>query len=389
MGELLSAGELLSSQAGRDLLEEAGLFTDADSFAATLRPPLDMRLHELLGLDRNGEDVARPVCFGHQISCDYRRSVARKFAAARELAARPPIAPVFVPVDTDRAGADPSSVRVQWGEGTAAPFSTRLVSNKLRSMETRFVPVDEVRLPELLGDAARWFRKTSGVAPERWEPRLERLAEALSDSEIRTLAQANLTVTRVLLHDHVRYDPPCLLLSELAALGFMTTLLTLAVARIDAFVAAYNQAIDSLTRAGVDPQVRSLTDDYLPLHYACPRDQRRERLRHERRGGDHFAVASCHCGAEFRFWMGSGSISLDEVMADGRWSTDVTFALYLGDYVSGILAGQSSALYGLVLAEVARTVLDREPRPTLLPPELASGLEPGESNSLLYDYLAS
>jgi hypothetical protein len=266
-------------------------------------------------------------------------------------------------------------------------FAVRLVSNKLRSMETRFVSVEEVRREDLLSALAEWLRRTSPASADRWQPRLGRLAEALSRPQVTTMAEANLAVTGLLLHDQLGYDPPCVLVSELARRGFMTPTLTRAVEQIEDFIEAYNEAISTLTAAGIDPQVRALADDYLPLHFACPRDDRRLRLLHERLGDDHFAVAFCHCGEEYRFYIGSHSISLEEVLATDRWSTDVTFLLYLSDYFSGIVGGRSSALYGLVLNEVTRRVLDRDPLPLLLTPILASGPQPGESNSMLFDYL--
>ena len=176
------------------------------------------------------------------------------------------------------------------------------------------------------------------------------------------------------------------LVSTLAHAGLLSPALGQAVERIDEFVAVYNEAIDELIAAAIDPQVRPADDDYLPLHYACPKDDRRERLRHERRGGDHFAVSTCYCGEEYRFYLGGPHLAIDEILATDRWSADVTFLIYLNDLLSGMIPGRSSALYSLVLAQVTRRVLGGQPIPMLLPSELASS-PPAGPDSLLHDYL--
>ena len=383
VAELRSLGQLLASPEGIGFLEEHGAFIEADVFVDQLRPPTDGRLNDLLGIGAGG----RPVSFGHQISCDYQASVVCKFDAAKALAALPGVAPAFLAVDTDRSGGNRTTTTVTWGDGPGA-FAVRLVTNKVRQMETRFVVVEPDRLDELIERLGEWLAKAEeATRPEVWQPRLAVLATALAGTS--TLAEVNLALTRALLDQHLDYQPPCLLLSHLSADGFLQPALSQAVERIDDFVRVYNEAIDDLVDAGIDPQVRPLDDDYLPLHFACPKDDRRERLRHVRRGGDHFAAATCYCGEEYEFHLDTPALHIDEVVATGRWSTDVTFLVYVNDLTSGMIPGRSSALYGLVLGQVNRRVLGGTPVPMYLPSELASTASTGRPDSLVYDYLTA
>lgn len=48
----------------------------------------------------------------------------------------------------------------------------------------------------------------------------------------------------------------------------------------------------------------------------------------------------------------------------------MTLPVYLNAYVSGVVAGRSTALYGLVLDEVLRKVLGSRPIPMMVPPQL-------------------
>lgn len=110
-------------------------------------------------------------------------------------------------------------------------------------------------------------------------------------------------------------------------------------------------------------------------------------MTHERTGSDHFAVTTCSCGAEYRFHLGSRSLSIADVAGTERWSTDVMLPAWLNDLASGVVAGRSSALYGIAVNRVLEKVLGRAAIPMLVPGDL-SGLPPAAaSDSLMQDYL--
>jgi hypothetical protein len=197
-----------------------------------------------------------------------------------------------------------------------------------------------------------------------------------------------MAVTSYLVRDHLEMTQPFVLISDLADRGFLTGTVNDIVNAIDDVVIVFNAATDSLLAADVDPQVHRLRPDYLPLYYSCDREDRRCSLSRVRSGVDTFAVARCACGAFYRFHLGSRSLSVGELAATGRWSTDVTLPVYLNDLASGIVAGRSSAMYGMVLNEVLEKVLGRRPVPMLLPPDLPGVLAAGaEKESLLQRYV--
>jgi hypothetical protein len=99
-------------------------------------------------------------------------------------------------------------------------------------------------------------------------------------------------------------------------------------------------------------------------------------------------VARCSsCGTEHRFHLGSTALSADEVTITGRWSPDVTLPALLNDLFSGVVVGQSSGLYGLVLNELVSKVLGGTPIPMLVPENLGKVLAEEAPGSLVYDYL--
>jgi nucleotide-binding universal stress UspA family protein len=200
----------------------------------------------------------------------------------------------------------------------------------------------------------------------------------------RMLPEVNQAITAWLLQTSLGFSPPTIRVSELAARGLLREPLQRLLANLDDVITVFNATVDALMAADVDPQVRPLPDDYLPVWYACPRDGKRCRLRRKRDGVDQFAVATCsRCGNDYRFHLGAGVSSFDEIDATGRWSPDVTLPIHVNDLVSGVVAGRSTALYGLVLGEVTRSVLGGVTVPVLVPHELGQG-PPGAVDSLFH-----
>jgi hypothetical protein len=233
---------------------------------------------------------------------------------------------------------------------------------------------------------AVWVRELPPDLRDRAEARRADLAEALLGTPVGTLAGAGRSVASFLLARSVEFDAPGVFVSELARWGLLTDRVSVAVARVDDLVIVFNAALESLVARDVDPMVRPLGEDYLPLHYSCPVDGTRQRLRREHRGADRFAVTSCVCGRDYRFPLG-GSPPLGDLLATDRWSVDVTIPLYLNGLASGVVAGQSSALYGLVLNEVVEKVLGEPPIPVLVPPDLPEVLADEHRPTLLVEYL--
>ena len=153
-------------------------------------------------------------------------------------------------------------------------------------------------------------------------------------------------------------------------------------------IAVFNEAVAELVALDIDPQVRPVDEDYLPLHYSCPTDGSRLRLTHDRSDGHH-GVATCRCGTTYRFDLGRSTLGLGELATTGRWSPDVSLPVHHNDQASGWIVGRSTALYGLVFNAVVEKVMGGRPIPAWIPPELSSGPAAGESDAptLLLEYL--
>jgi hypothetical protein len=321
------------------------------------------------------------VYSAHQLQCDYAASVTAKLRALGRVGGREGVAAVAMWLDMDRSGSNKLSTSIVWPEGG----SVRLAPQRFKEREPRFIPVERSRLEEVAVQLEAWARSAS-APPERQRM----LVDTLIGEDLSTLADANLRLTTFLLREHLGLDVASALVSDLAAHGVLEPGIAAAMSDLDGFVSVFNAAVDGLVAADVDPQVRHLPEEYLPLRYSCSNCGARCTLVHRRHGTDHLAQATCRsCGAEHRFHLGSGTPSADEVVATGRWSTDVTLPAYLNDLVGGVVVGRSSALYGLILNEVVTKVLGSTPVPMLVPPDLGEVLEAGAAGSLMHDYLTA
>ena len=372
--------ELMASHEGRSLLEMRGVATDEEAFVGSLRPP---RLHELS--EHLGTPSGAPIVYtAHQVMIDYPESVIAKFRAVQRVGGRPEVAAAVLWLDLDRAGADRMAVgTVVHGRGGG--LQIRLASRRHDHKEVRFVALEQAQVAQTVRKIDAWARQHTAAAG-----RAARVAQVLLGGGSGTLGRTNLALSSLLLHEQLGMTVPSALISDLADRGILTQAVNDVVDAVEDVVTVFNAAVGSLVAADVDPQVHYLPADYLPLHYSCDRDDRRCTLSRRRAGADTFAVTTCLCGATYRFHLGSRSMSIDELAATGRWSTDVTLPLYLNNLASGVVVGRSSALYGMVLNEVLEKVLGWVPIPMLVPVDLPAVLARGaEGESLLQRYMVA
>lgn len=372
-----SVAHLLGEDSGRDFLANRGIFADPAEFVRRLHVPGDPALTRALGLARR-----YPVYVCQQTQIDYPNSVASKFRATLALGEHAEVAPLSLWMDTDHAKTAVSTIAFTSRTGE---FRTRVVSNRVRNAETRFLMVDKDRVAAALTEVGNWL----GAQPQT-VARLARLKESVAAPSVRTLAEVNLALSSVVLGEHLGFAPRSTLVSTVIGAGMFDAALDTVLNHIDEFVDVFNGKIAELLAADIDPRVHPLPADYLPLHFACPKDGLRRRLAHQREGTEHLAVATCHCGTTYRFHLGTDRLSAAELVATGRWSVDVCLPLFVDGLISGAVVGRSSALYGLVLNEVARKVLGIEPVPLLVPADLPETVAlPERPDSVLYDYLTA
>jgi hypothetical protein len=361
-----SLSDLLSSAEGRRFLDDRGVLVDPARFVERLQPPRNPELAVALGLD-----PAVPLVYvGQQTLVDIPGSVLAKFRLSQQLGELG-VSVALLWLDTDRAGSTKFATTIAW-PGEPEPQSIRLVPQRLADRESRFAPVERERLEQVLG----WLRsqlaaEVEGEARGAARERLQRLADHVLAAEPATLAEVNRSLGEFLLAERLGFAPAAITISEVARLAGFRQALVEALDSVEQLIVVFNEAVERLQAQDVDPQVHPLAADYLPLRATC---ECGTRLTVTRDGTAAHAV--CRCGRETRFELPG---DLPEAA-----SVDVTLPLYLNDLTSGVVAGKSSALYGLVLEEVLERVLGREPVPAIVPPE---PLDAAPDGRLLYDYL--
>jgi len=360
--------DLLADPRGVAFLAERGVFADDAAFAAELRPPERDDLTRLLALPPD----CRLVYVGQQVCADLAAATAAKFVAARSAAARHGLTPTVLWHDMD------STQSERYGARVVLPSAKRtrgiwIVGRELEDLEPRFIPVEREHLEEVVAEIGAWAR--SAVSADRREARdrLLRLSEALLAPHVRTLADADRAIVSLVLREALGFDSTSIFASEMLAAGLLVDSVVAAVAAAADVVRVFNEAIDRLVGAEIDPQVRPLPEDYLPVRFSCPLEGTRLRLARESRGGALLATATCRCGTRYEFDLGGANDRLGELGATGRWSIDVSMPVYHNDLASGWVAGRSSALYGLAFNEVLERVFGRRPIPVLVPGDVGSG----------------
>ncbi|BBK32109.1 hypothetical protein EDC65_0913 [Stella humosa] len=366
---------LLGEADGRARLAAGGVFTDPAAFLDALAPPA-----VLPGSDR------RPIHTHQQPGPDIRRSVLAKLSTLEDLRRRQPevVDTAFVLIDTDRAASSKVATRIAWDGPDGRRHMLKVTPPGTEPLEFRHLGLDPAQLDRVADRLAAYLRQIPGDRAAATS-RMARLRPLLAPARALTLAEYATSLSQFLLAARLGQAPRPVMVSTLAESGQLTQALATMLAGLEGFVAAFNRAVHDLTAAGIDPAVGALAADWLPLFYSCPVDGERMRLRRQRSGRDVVAAGRSRAGRAYAFPLGATGCDLGALLAAGRWSPDVTLPVLLNDRFSGMVAGRSSALYGLVLATAMRTALGIRPIPMLVPTTLAE--PPSGPDGLLQSWL--
>ena len=316
--------------------------------------------------------------------------MAAKFAAADTLRGAE-ATPVVLWHDLDRAGSERRGMRVVLPSGKKTR-GVWLAPRALADRETRFIDIEPAALARLFEELRAWVDNNLPADRAAAGARVEALAGAVLARAPVTLGDVNAALSDHLLRAQLGLELPSTTLSAMAARGMLTASVEAYLNALDDVVCVFNETIARLTETGVDPHLRPIGDDYLPLFGSCRRCGARLRLAHERAGVDHYAVATCRCGERHRHHLGTGTPALGELAETGRWSPDVSLPIHHNHLASGWVVGRSTALYGMVLNEVMQRALGVDPIPGFIPAQLSDDGN-GEAaaqaygDSLLMEYL--
>ena len=371
--------DVMACGEGVAFLAERDIFVCEADFAARLQEPVHGALTTHFAAPQG-----KPVYALQQIYTDCTPSMLDRMALLRDLEQRPACVPFFLWIDTDLAGSDPLMLRMLWTVFDK-PVSLRLCPAANDVRELRFVPVDPAAVRDGLAKLEAYVSQSvtgrKKVTRARIRERLEALRTVLLPDPPGAHSDLNHRLSRFLLDNQAGLNPRSVRVTELLAL--LSAPVNDFINGLDDAIRVFNAAVEALQSQGIEPHVKPLAPDYMPLHVSCRDCRRRLRLRRETQGVDQFAAARCRCGEAYRFHLGSDLLSIDAIAA-ADWSPDVSLTLFLNDMVSGYVAGASSgAYYGLVMAEVLQQVFGRRRAPILLPRLDGTGAGGG----LLHRYL--
>jgi len=374
--------DLLQTDRGRDYLASHNVMISQQDFVDRLQAPVRPDLAVAMG--RPG---AKPVCSGQQIYVDYRQSVLGKIEVLRKLNENDDLLSFFLWVDTDRTGSDGLMTKFAWPSGRKKGPITILPPGT-RDVETRFSLTQSPVLASAADQLWTSLRQT-GDRVDGAKQRYQTIRAMFAPPDNLALSHFNLGLTDFLLSSVFGYAPQSLVLSSMLDKDVIVNDIDRFVSRVSEVIRVFNRTVDELIANDINPQVKPLPENYLPLFYSCHDDGRRLRLVREVRGKDHFAQTRCKCGRQYEFHLGRETLSIAELARTDRWSPDVCFPAFFNDLVSGFVAGKSSALYLIVIGAVLREVLGKSPVPILVPQNLDYRADQhGASDSLMYQYLA-
>ena len=376
-----SLADLMRSPQGQQWLSSKGICTSSQQFRESLQAPTRSGLAVLLG-----KASKKLICSGQQLYIDYHQSVLSKILTLREFKDDPDLFPFFLWVDTDRSGSDNLITKFAWPvDSKKGPI--RITSSGMKDIESRFVQLDPVQLRGAIDKLSTHLHQ-SNVVRKSAKAKYRELRSFFDRESAGLLSDFNHQVTYFLLNKHLGFSPESVVLSHTINQGLITEEVNLIVNHLDEVIKVFNTSVQSMQALGIDPQVEIRDQDYLPLFYSCNVDNLRLRLKHVVENSEHFATCTCKCGETYRFHLGQHTLSIAEIAETQRWSPDVLMPAFFNDYVSGYVAGKSSALYLLIINDVLQQVLGKTTVPILVPESLGKANSmPDQVDSLLFDYL--
>ena len=356
--------DLTACGEGVAFLAERDMFVSEAEFAARLQQPVHRDLADYFSAPQG-----MPVYGLQQIYTDCTPSMQQRMALLRDLEQQPACLPFFLWIDTDLAGSDPLMLRMLW-QVFGKQVSMRLCPAANDARELRFIPVDPAPVQSALAKLEVYVSQSiSGrkkVTRARIRERLDALRDVLLPGSPGMHSDLNHRLSCFLLNHEAGLTPRSARVSQL--LGLLTAPVNDFINALGDAIRVFNATAEALQTQGIEPHVKPLAPDYLPLHVSCRDCRRRLRLRLETHGADQFAASRCRCGAAYRFHLGSDRLSISAIADEADWSPDVSLTLFLNGLVSGYVAGASSgAYYGLVMAEVLQQVFGKRRAPILLP----------------------
>lgn len=302
-----------------------------------------------------------PKVYTHQqVGLDQRGSVVAKVRSL--LDAEQHIAgcePVFLWIDTDRAGANGPTLRLHLPMPDGRQKPIRFAPAHVEKIEARTIRLDRNRLHAAVHAFTTLSAATYGRGAHK---RIDRVAQILSAGGGKSYTE---TLIAVIEHLHTGMFGRSALsqrVSTLLNLGLFDDPLKHLLSRRQELVATWNAAITRHTAQGQATAVRPIPATYLPLFGRGPNTERL-RLHHETQGTEHKA-----CLPDGTHYASLGATGADiTALSAAGWSPDVSLPVLANHLYDGMIVGQSSSKYMRVISDVIQNVLGQRPIPMFLP----------------------
>jgi hypothetical protein len=352
--------ELQKTSQGRDFLYKEGVFTDSREFLAALKPPACSLL--------TASSDFMPVYAGQQVYADIHWSVITKFVNLIQLGRYFELDPFFVWDDTDTCGADKYANRIYW-PGNDTEQSFRFVYGRYDKIETRFTPFDRENASRAVYNLERFATGSLNDEEEKKQIKknIEIVRQVIENESVKTVRDFNVALTGLMFKAAFGDGRPHMFLSEMIRFREIQDSVNDMLNALPECIRVHNETRDLMIGLDIDPILAPLSESYLPFWYSCPEIGIRSKLRRVCQDGDQWAAASCKCGAEHRFYLGSNALSVSALSETGRFSLDVSMPIHLNDLFSGSVGGRSSGLYVIILNRILKNVLGRQPAPVFVP----------------------
>ncbi|WP_143309733.1 hypothetical protein, partial [Candidatus Entotheonella palauensis] len=335
--------DLMTTPDGVAFLASNDIWIHPEDFLARLEPPVQSGL-----IHPSDAGPRKPIYALQQIYVDCTQSMLDRITLLDRFEPHADCYPFFLWIDTDLSGTDALMHRFHW------PLFNKQVSVRISpsvhdSRELRFIPTETTRLEQALEKLNIYLGQSitgrKKVTRSKVRAKFEQLKAVFLQQPDEMLSELNYRVIYFLLNHHSGLNPVSMIVSDLLDRDVITGEINVYLNHLDAAISAFNNAVEALRAEDIDPKVKPLSGDYLPLHVSCLDCHRRLRLHREHQGQDQFATASCKCHQQYRFYLGRHELSMDEIAQAGPWSPDVSLTLFLNDFVSGYIGGGSSGIY--------------------------------------------
>jgi len=302
-----------------------------------------------------------PKIYTHQqVGLDQRGSVAAKVRslldAAQHIAG---CEPVFLWIDTDRAGANGPTLRLHLPTPDGRQKPIRFAPAHVEKIEARSIRLDRNRLHAAGHAFTTLASATYGPAAQA---RIEEAAYLLGAHDGKTYTETLIALVEHLHTGVFGRSAPSQRVSTLMNLGHFDAPLRHILSRRQELVATWNEAITRHIAQDQATAVRPVAATYLPLFGSGPGAERL-RLHHQTQGTKHKA---CLPDGTHYACLGATGADITALSAAG-WSPDVSLPVLVNHLHDGMIVGQSSSKYMRVMNAVIQNVLGQQPIPMFLP----------------------